>query len=914
MSLLPGFLANMLIVVAIVFAASFICALLAHRWSTWVWGCLSGMGGMLLFYAGVTLAPGRVADFRHVLVLVAGYAGGMPAVLAATAITAAYRFAVGGAGAVGGLIAMVTFGLLGAWLHHKRLRPGQLKLWYWALIGVGSIAIAHVIIFASDLEITVQNAINHAAVSLAALTPLAVYLCFVLLDFFNNSVRDALLLRSLMTDTPLYMAAFENKRVVFASVGLREDPLLSQALVEPLSVLTDHVPDGVTLADVIDTGTKADECFNMMMELGNRTFNLHAARNSVAGQDGTIALFAEVTDRLRAMDALRKSESRLRSVLRSAPIGMVVTDGEGRLLSANPAFCRMLGYDEAELRHKTVFDLTHPDDCDTSQIVLEAARRGDPVVRVQKRYRRKDGAAVWAQVTVAPMKRSSGAESLILAMIEDVTEHKRATDDLERFVTVSPDVMAVIGFDGAVIKANPAFYAALGYAGADLAGRSLFDLVHPDDTEAVSYDADALAASHDLGIGLAARFRSADGTYKWFEWNEAPLPDEKAWYVVARDATARRNAEESQRLMYDLMRLVFDSNPDMMAICSRNGHQIVMANRSLVSTLGYPEEEILGRGLSDLGFSHVDQRNHEQVAANIRGRGTVQNVPMTFKTKTGETRSGLMSASHVEWNGQTHILVSINDVTVHEKMQAELARLDQLNVVAQMAAGIGHEVRNPLTTVRGFLELLSSRRDSQDDHKRYYGMMIDELDRATEIINDYLAMARNKPTQLAERNLNDILGAICPLIKADAAIQGKELCLLLDPTLPETMLNEQEVRQLVLNLARNGLEAMKAGQELTIKTSICGGSIALSIRDSGSGIPPTIRERIGTPFFTTKEHGTGLGLSVCYSIAAHHNATITFESGPAGTEFVVKFPMVSAPARAETAAASDNAGLFGLKQ
>lgn len=103
------------------------------------------------------------------------------------------------------------------------------------------------------------------------------------------------------------------------------------------------------------------------------------------------------------------------------------------------------------------------------------------------------------------------------------------------------------------------------------------------------------------------------------------------------------------------------------------------------------------------------------------------------------------------------------------------------------------------------------------------------------------------------------------------------------------LLDEKEIKQLIFNLVRNGLEAMKPGQTLTIKTYVEGTTAVLAVQDQGSGIKPEIMDKIGTPFFTTKDHGTGLGLAICYSIAKRHKAAIDIETGAHGTTFFVRF-------------------------
>lgn len=227
------------------------------------------------------------------------------------------------------------------------------------------------------------------------------------------------------------------------------------------------------------------------------------------------------------------------------------------------------------------------------------------------------------------------------------------------------------------------------------------------------------------------------------------------------------------------------------------------------------------------------------------------------------------------------------DLTERNRLEKEIARFEQLHLIGEMAAGIGHEIRNPMTTVRGFLQILMDK-DECAKYINYFEIMIDELDRANSIITEYLSLAKNKAVNLKLYNLNTIVQALLPLIVADAAVSDHDIKIELED-IPDVPLDEKEIRQMIFNLVRNGLEAMSPGGYLFIKTFNENKEVVLSIKDGGTGIKPEVIDKIGTPFFTTKDQGTGLGLAVCYSIAARHNAIITIETGDTGTTFFVRF-------------------------
>jgi Signal transduction histidine kinase, nitrogen specific len=204
-----------------------------------------------------------------------------------------------------------------------------------------------------------------------------------------------------------------------------------------------------------------------------------------------------------------------------------------------------------------------------------------------------------------------------------------------------------------------------------------------------------------------------------------------------------------------------------------------------------------------------------------------------------------------------------------------------------MAAGIAHEIRNPMTTVRGFLQILGKKERYSSDME-FLNLMVEELDRANSIITEFLSLAKNKAVEFKTKNLNEIVKVLYPLITADAALNDKYLKLELSE-IPNLLLDEKEIRQLILNLTRNGLEAMTRGCCLVIKTYVDNNEVVLAVIDQGRGIDLQLIDKISTPFFTTKDNGVGLGLATCYSIANRHNAKINFDTGADGTIFYVRF-------------------------
>lgn len=235
-----------------------------------------------------------------------------------------------------------------------------------------------------------------------------------------------------------------------------------------------------------------------------------------------------------------------------------------------------------------------------------------------------------------------------------------------------------------------------------------------------------------------------------------------------------------------------------------------------------------------------------------------------------------------------YILKTGIDITDKKKIEYDMTRFDRLNLIAEMAAGIAHEIRNPLTTVKGFLQMLGWKSELKQ-YQDYYNLMINELERANSLITEFLSLTKNQNEDLVLQNLNAIIKTLTPLIQADAL--RSEITIVEElGEIKDIPLNPKEIRQLILNLVRNGIEAMETGKDLKIKTYMDLDQVVLAISDQGKGIEPEVLAKLGVPFFTTKEAGTGLGLMICKNIVKHHNARMDIVTSSKGTTFHIRFP------------------------
>lgn len=501
----------------------------------------------------------------------------------------------------------------------------------------------------------------------------------------------------------------------------------------------------------------------------------------------------------------------------------------------------------------------------------------------------------------------------------------RTTLDLRRTEALSKVIGetlmdTIITFDNAecILSVNPAVECMFGYSANELIGQKVSTLFLEIKGE---YNEPHFLTFIKQGVGKVIEAVAVRKDQSYFpidlQIGQAKIEDTNIFVCAIRDVTERKQMEKVKKQQYNNLenmveertielllaneklqqeiverkkitdhlfvsqerfRKIFESSPNLMAIFSLRDGTYIDVNTSWVTYTGYSYDELSNRKIN------LDDFIEEVGGQSINLEKPIRNVKIQYKTKSGDMRAGLLSSEFINIEPEACILLVLTDITERVRLEREMGRLEHLNLIGEMAAGIAHEIRNPMTTVFGFLQVARGGQLSNEA----IDLMLSELNRANSIITEFLTLAKNKVSNKQSQDLNSIIHALFPLIQAEAMRAGKQVVLELSQC-PELSIDEKEIRQLILNIALNGLDAMTTGGELTIKTYIEGQAVLLDIQDQGEGICPEVLEKIGTPFFTTKEKGTGLGLAICYSIAERHQASIDIDTGKEGTTFSIRF-------------------------
>ncbi|MGG0936931.1 PAS domain S-box protein [Brevibacillus centrosporus] len=505
-----------------------------------------------------------------------------------------------------------------------------------------------------------------------------------------------------------------------------------------------------------------------------------------------------------------------------------------------------------------------------------------------------------------------------------------------------PDAIYAMNLSGYYINVNPATERLTGYSRTELVNQHFHMHIHPQDLPQTKqcFEAAAKGASQRF----EARIRTKTGEIIRMKFTNMPIIVEGSIvgvYGIAQDITQQINCARHGhplRVEYRILRpdgeerIVLSQrevNPDkadptkmfgiiqditeqkrteQLLIESQQRYQSLMTyNADGVTAIdltgayievnpvfermtGYRKEELLQLSYSDLlGEDEVAQ------AGRIWDSFVKEGAPFTSSSKLVHKEGHLIEvATHnipIIVNREVTGYFTIWRDTSGQKQTDEILRQsEKLAAVGQLAAAVAHEVRNPLTSLKGFTQLLQHQFPTAD--QSYFDIMKGELERIELISGELLVLAKPKPERFEQRCVNQIVNDVALLLESQANMSAVEIELSLESELPPIFCDENQLKQVFVNIMKNGIESMKDGGKMKIASQRRAQHLALSFTDEGCGIPKEKLDKIGDPFYTTKEQGTGLGMMITQKIIQHHKGVMQFESEVGkGTTVTVLLPI-----------------------
>jgi PAS domain S-box-containing protein len=367
---------------------------------------------------------------------------------------------------------------------------------------------------------------------------------------------------------------------------------------------------------------------------------------------------------------------------------------------------------------------------------------------------------------------------------------------------------------------------------------------------------------------------------------------------TARDVTERRQTREALRLS-EATALAFIASAAEGILIIDEGGRIVIANRQIEKMFGYEPSDLVGRPMEvllpeRLRGRHVAHRAEYTAEPRVRPMG--RGLDLAGRRRDGTEFPVEISLSYVRTSHGVRVMAFVTDITERLVRERNARRADKLALLGTLSAGIAHELNNPLGIIKGRIELILL--EAEDDAlpppvREDLGVIHHHVERVIHLVHGLLSYARPSEGERRPTDLNKVVNDTMLLAQKQLNKEGVRVTTSLDPMLPLIVGEPNALEQVLLNLVKNGQQAIGGEGEIRIATRNAArpGWVELVVTDTGPGIPAEYQPRIFDPYFTTKATGTGLGLSIISRIVDEHGGTIEVHSRPGeGAEFVLGFP------------------------
>lgn len=447
------------------------------------------------------------------------------------------------------------------------------------------------------------------------------------------------------------------------------------------------------------------------------------------------------------------------------------------------------------------------------------------------------------------------------------------------------------GEDAFVVFANRAFTKLTGYSFEEAEGKDFcFFQGEASSTEAIERCRRAIKTRNTAKVEFLS-YRK-DGSTFWNEMSINPIFDAdgdiRFFVILQNDVTDRKLAERKLLESEQRYKSLFEHNPEL--VCSSNEEGIITSvNPAVKNITGYEIDEVMGKTCRDF----IGDEDWKETRNFLRQalKGEPQKGQFRLRHKDGRQVELEAVVMPIVVDGQIVGMYTVaKDVTKYNKAQELLRKAEKLNVVGELAAGIAHEIRNPLTSLKGFVQLL---RPSLTEKKAYTDVMISELERIEQIVTELLLLAKPQTVQFEKKNLPQLLEHVRTLLNTKAIMSNIEILLDYQCETKQIYCEENQLKQVLINLLKNAIEAMPSGGEIMMEAeNIDEDSVCIRVVDQGCGIPEHSLPKLGEPFYTTKQQGTGLGLMISGKIIREHGGTMEFLSREnEGTTVEIKLPI-----------------------
>ncbi len=590
----------------------------------------------------------------------------------------------------------------------------------------------------------------------------------------------------------------------------------------------------------------------------------------------------------------------------------------------SPDFVGRYGIEQGEPEETAArfFSRIHPDDLTRIHHAIARSARTLETFQGEFRFRLASGAEVWVEARSNPRPMPDGGV-LWNGITTDITARMNAEAALREsegrlrlFVRHAPVALAMFDRDMRYITASRRWLTDYRLGDLDLTGLSHYEVFPeiPDRWKAV----------HQRGLAgevirtESDRFERADGSVQWLRWEIWPwqtdAQDVGGILIFTEDITERKKAAEALEASEARYRVLFENAAEGIIAIAPDTGRFQFFNPALCAMFGYTSEEFGRLTIADIHPKAALADVLEGIRATAAGTPpTSSGVPCLRKDGTAFVAD--VRGSVVELEGRKVVFALFTDVTERVRLEERLRQAQKMDAIGQLAGGVAHDFNNLLTVISGNIELLLSDARAEGPKRGALTDIRTASERAASLTRQLLAFSRK---QILEPRLVDVHVVLAGIEKMLRRLIGEDVELATDLAADPSWVKVDpgQLEQVVMNLALNARDAMPRGGRITIRTRNLDPSVsidpeetagqrlrpklAISISDTGGGIPPEVRAHLFEPFFTTKAFGkgTGLGLATVYGIVRQSGGDITVESEPGnGATFTVVLPSQPAPGR-----------------
>ncbi len=636
----------------------------------------------------------------------------------------------------------------------------------------------------------------------------------------------------------------------------------------------------------------------------------------------TISWFLDVTERKLSEQALRESERKFRNLVEEMNDGYCVIVGV-TVAFANAKCAEIFGYSRDEVTGKSIQELLPARVLRDLSLMRQRRKRGESVpsqyetLVVDKNNRDRTVELSTRLITYD----GSPALSIVLRDVTDRKLAEEAVREAERRYRAIFDnrlhMVYVHDEHGHIIEASDSALERLEYKRDDLGSISFGDILHPDDVPKVYESTSQTISRGHMDGPIELRLYSKTGQTIWVETFTTLLPDAEGRVRslgIAHDITERKQMEQAVRESEERYRLLAENATDVIWTMDLEfAYQYI--SPSVTYHTGYTPEEFASLRLEEvLAPESVEAAREALIEALQREMGSERSrfASWTLELEVITKRGGTIwvEVSNSFLRGPDGAIVGLfgvaRDITDRKRaeedkhhMEEQLQLTARLASVGELAAGVAHELNNPLAAVQAYAQFVTSRQDLDDALRADIATIYREAQRASRITGNLLSFARKHNPQKSYICINDVIEESLALHAYRMNVNNIEVVTHLDPDLPFTMADFHQMQQVFVNLIVNAEQAMTEAHgkgKLAVRTRKRADAIQATFTDTGPGISPEGLTKVFDPFFTTKSvgKGTGLGLSICYGIVQAHRGQLYVRSRPGeGATFVVEVPVTA---------------------